>query len=153
MDIEAKLAELGLALPEAPRPVASYVACVRTGNLLVVSGQLPMRDGKLMATGRVPNDVTLEKAQQCAAQCVLNGLAIVKDALGGDWSQLVRVVRVGVFVASISGYGDQPKVANGASDLLMQLMGEAGRHARAAVGVNVLPLNAPVEVEFLFELR
>jgi enamine deaminase RidA (YjgF/YER057c/UK114 family) len=153
MNIDTRLTELGLKLPEAPKPVASYVPAVRSGNLLYVSGQLPLRDGKLMATGRVPSDVSLDKAQQCAAQCVLNGLAIVRDALGGDLSQLVRAVRLGVFVASISGYGDQPKVANGASDLLVSLMGDAGRHARAAVGVNTLPLGAPVEVEFLFEVR
>ncbi len=146
------LASLGLAIPEAPKPVASYIPSVRTGNLLFVSGQLPFRDGALLATGRVGADVSLEQAQTCARQCVLNGLAVVRGACGGSLDPVVRIVRLGVFVACVEGFGDQPKVANGASDLLQQLFGEAGRHARAAVGTNSLPLNACVEVEMLVEL-
>ena len=146
------LALLGLAIPAAPKPVASYIPCVRTGNLLFVSGQLPFRDGALIATGRVGDAVTLEVAQSCAQQCVLNGLAVVRGACGGSLDQVVRIVRLGVFVASVEGFGDQPKVANGASDLLQRLFGESGRHARAAVGTNALPLNACVEVEMLVEL-
>jgi enamine deaminase RidA (YjgF/YER057c/UK114 family) len=153
MSLEAKLQELNLSLPTPPKPVASYVPCVRTGNLVVVSGQLPSVDGKLLFTGKVPSSVELEHAQQCARQCVLNGLAILKAELGGDWSKLVRVVRVGGFVACDDSYTAQPQVINGASDLLVQLLGDAGKHARAAVGVNALPLGAPVEIEFTFEVR
>lgn len=153
MDIHAKLASLGLKLPVAPKPVAAYVPAVRTGNLIIVAGQLPMSEGKLLHVGRVPSAVTLEAAQESARQCGLNGLAIVGDQLGGDWSRFVRVVRLGVFVASDNDYTEQPKVANGASDLMGQVFGDAGRHARAAVGVNVLPLNAPVEVEMMVEVK
>lgn len=153
MDIHAKLATLGLKLPVAPKPVAAYVPAVRTGNLIVVAGQLPLIEGKLIATGRVPSSVSLEQAQAAARQCALNALAAVGDVIGGDWSRLVRVVRVGVFVASDNDFFEQPKVANGASELLGQVFGDAGRHARAAVGVNVLPLNAPVEVELMVEVR
>ncbi|MEX0775702.1 MAG: RidA family protein [Phycisphaeraceae bacterium] len=153
MDIHAKLASLGLTLPAAPKPVAIYVPAVRSGNLIYVSGQLPMKDGKLLATGRVPSAVSLDQAQQAARQCALNGLAIVGDQIDGDWSRLVRIVRVGAFVACDDGYTDQPKVANGASELLGQVLGDAGKHARAAVGVNALPLGATVEVELLVEVR
>ncbi len=153
MSIETKLAERGLVLPLAPNPVAAYIPCVRTGNLVVVSGQLPMSAGHLLVTGRVPSVVDLEQAMECARQCVLNGLAILKNELGGDWSKLVRVVRVGVFVQCDAGFDGQPQVANGASQLLVDLLGDAGRHARAAVGTNALPVNAPVEIEFTFEVR
>ncbi len=154
MDIKGKLAGLGLTLPPAPKPVAIYVPGVRTGNLIVVSGQLPFYEpGKLVAMGPVPSAVGLELAQKAARQCVLNGLAVVDGLIGGDWSKFVRVVRLGVFVASDNGYGDQPKVANGASELLGQIFGDAGQHARAAVGVNTLPLTATVEVEMLVEVR
>jgi enamine deaminase RidA (YjgF/YER057c/UK114 family) len=152
MSIETKLAELGLIIPAAPKPVAAYLPCVRTGNLVVVSGQLPFAAGKLLATGRVPSVVDLDQAQECARQCVLNGLTQLKAELDGDWSKLVRVVRIGAFVQSDDGYGGQPQVANGASELLAALLGEAGKHARAAVGVNALPLDAPVEIEFTFEV-
>jgi enamine deaminase RidA (YjgF/YER057c/UK114 family) len=101
----------------------------------------------------VPSAVDETQATECARQCVLNGLAILKAELGGDWSRLVRVVRVGAFVQSDDGFGGQPQIANGASDLLVQLLGDAGKHARAAVGANALPLNAPVEIEFTFEVR
>jgi enamine deaminase RidA (YjgF/YER057c/UK114 family) len=153
MDLDHKLAELGLMLPAAPKPVGAYVPSVRTGNLLIVSGQLPFAAGKLLAVGRVPSVVDLTQATECARQCVLNGLAILRAELGGDWSRLVRVVRVGAFVQSDDGFGGQPQVVNGASDLLVQLLGDAGRHARAAVGTNALPLDAPVEIEFTFEVR
>lgn len=146
------LASLGLVLPAAPKPVASYIPSVRSGNLLFVSGQLPFKDGNLIATGRVGAEVTLETAQTCARQCVLNGLAVVRGACDGSLDGVLRIVRLGVFVACTEGFGDQPKVANGASDLLQQLFGDAGRHARAAVGTNALPLNACVEVEMLVEL-
>ena len=153
MAIEDKLASLGLQLHAAPAPVAAYVPCVRTGNLVLVSGQLPLTAGQLIATGPVPSQVNVEQAREAAAQCVLNGLSILRNELGGDLSKLRRVLRVGVFVQCDDGFKDQPLVANGASELLEKLLGEAGSHARAAVGVNALPLNASVEIEFLFEVE
>lgn len=146
-----RLQELGLTLPEPPKPVAAYIPFVRTGNLVFVSGQLPFEGGKLPATGTVPGDVDLETARRCARLCVLNGLSVVASAVG-SLDRVKRVVRVGCFVASEPGFGDQPKVANGASELLQEVFGENGRHARAAVGSVALPLNTPVEVEFLFEV-
>jgi enamine deaminase RidA (YjgF/YER057c/UK114 family) len=146
-----RLAELGLSLPPAPKPVAAYIPSTRSGQLIYVSGQLPFRDGALMATGSVPGEVDLETAQACARQCGLNAIAVAAAEAGG-LDRIARVVRVGCFVACPPGYGDQPKVANGASELLASVFGEAGRHARAAVGCSSLPLNAPVEVEVIFEV-
>ncbi len=151
--VESRLAELGIKLPDPPTPVASYVPAVKSGNLLFVSGQLPGRDGKLLSTGPVPSAASVEAAVQAARQCAINLLAIVGHEIGGDWSRLVRVVRLGVFVASDDTFTEQPRVANGASELMQAVLGEAGRHARAAVGVNTLPLGATVEVEGLFEIR
>ncbi|WP_437188396.1 RidA family protein [Planctomicrobium sp. SH668] len=152
MSVETILESMGLSLPEAPKPVAAYVPCVRTGNLVFISGQLPFAGKALLATGPVPSSVQIDQAQAAASQCVLNALAILKQELGGDLSQVKRVVRLGVFVQSVDGFSDQPLVANGASELMVKLFGEAGRHARAAVGVNALPLNATVEVEAIFEV-
>jgi enamine deaminase RidA (YjgF/YER057c/UK114 family) len=153
MDIAKKLAELGRTLPEAPKPVGAYVPAVVTGNLLFVSGQLPLWSGKLLAEGKVPTQTSIELGQKAAAQCAVNALAIVASELAGDWSRLVRAVRMGVFVQCESGFRDQAKVANGASELLQEVLGEAGRHARVTVGVYALPMNAAVEAEFLFEIR
>lgn len=149
----AALARLGLTLPAAPKPVAAYVPAVRSGNMIFVSGQLPMSNGVLLATGPVPSKVTIEDAQKAAKQCALNGLAVIADQLGGDLSRVVRVVRLGVFVQSDDRFDGQPKIANGASELMQEIFGEAGRHARAAVGTNALPLDATVEIEFLVEVR
>jgi enamine deaminase RidA (YjgF/YER057c/UK114 family) len=149
----AALARLGLTLPTAPKPVAAYVPAVRSGNMIFVSGQLPMSNGALLATGPVPSKVTIEDAQKAAKQCALNGLAVIADQLGGDLSRVVRVVRLGVFVQSDDRFDGQPKIANGASELMQEIFGEAGRHARAAVGTNALPLDATVEIEFLVEVR
>ena len=143
--IEAVLAELGLKLPEAPKPVAAYIPWRRAGNLLFISGQIPMRDGQLIAKGSIPGQVSIEQGQECARQCILNALAVIKSAVG-SLDAVKQVVRVGVFVCSEPGFYDQPKVANGASDVLVEVFGEAGKHARAAVGVVELPLGAPVEV-------
>lgn len=151
MDIQANLDRLGLTLPQPPRPAGSYLPAVRSGRWLVVSGQLPLIEGALMATGRVPSAVDVETAARAAARCALNALAIVGDHLDGDWHRLQRVVRIGVFVASDPDFCEQPRVANGASDLLAELLGEAGRHARAAVGAAALPLGAPVELEMMVE--
>ncbi len=148
---ENALAALGLALPQPAKPVAAYIPVRQSGNLLFVSGQIPSIEGKLIATGSVPDQVPLETAIQCARQCTLNALAAAKAELG-TLDRIIAVVRVGCFVACGPGFADHPKVANGASELLVQIFGSAGRHARAAVGAPALPLNAPVEVEFLFEL-
>lgn len=154
---EQRLAELGIVLPPPPKPVAAYIPCRVAGSqdgrggLVFVSGQIPLREGRLIATGVVPTDVPLETAQQCARQCVLNGLAILRGEVG-TLDRVKRVIRVGCFVASEHGFTDQPKVANGASELLVEIFGESGRHARAAVGSIALPLGAPVEVEFVFEV-
>ena len=149
-DPEAKLAELGLTLPVPAAPVAAYIPTRRVGNLLYVSGQIPLRDGKAMALGVVPSQVSLETARDCARQCTLNGLAAAKAALG-SLSRVRQVVRVGCFVACDTGFGEQPKVANACSELLQSVFGESGKHCRAAVGTNALPLNVPVEIEFVFE--
>lgn len=152
MNPEESLAKLGLALPAPVKPVAAYVPTVRVGNLVFVAGQIPMVDGKLPKTGRLGENVSLEEGQELARRCVLNGLAALKAEIG-DLRKVKRVVRVGAFVACTDTYADQPKVANGASELLQQVFGDKGKHARAAVGTNALPLGAPVEVEFLFEVE
>jgi len=152
MSIDDRLAELGLSLPTPPRPVAAYVPAVRTGSLLYVSGQVPLRDGALVATGPVPSMVTPDLAAEAARQCVLNGLAVMRAELDGDLDRVRQIVRVGVFVCSDPGFTGQPAVGNGASELLVDLFGDAGRHARAAVGSVALPLGASVEVEFLVEV-
>jgi enamine deaminase RidA (YjgF/YER057c/UK114 family) len=149
-DARARLAELGLELPSVTPPLAAYVPAVRTGNHVYVSGQVPMADGKLLATGKVGAEVTPEQAKELAARCALNGLAAV-DALVG-LEQIVRVVKVVGFVASAEGFTGQPAVINGASEFLGEVLGEAGRHARSAVGVAELPLGAPVEVEMIVEV-
>ena len=151
-DPEQRLTALGLELPPAPAPLAAYVPARRAGNLVFVSGQIPMKDGSLIAQGVVPTDVDPETAVRCAVQCTLNGLAALKAEIG-MLSRLRRVVRLGCFVASAAGYHEQPKIANGASELLIEVFGEAGRHARAAVGSVDLPLGAPVEIEFVFEVQ
>jgi enamine deaminase RidA (YjgF/YER057c/UK114 family) len=148
---EERLAAMGLSVPEVAKPVASYIPAVRTGNYVFTSGQLPMREGQLIATGKVGGEVSPEEAVECAKQCALNALAAVRAELG-DLSQVKRIVKVVAFVASTPDFTGQPGVANGASELFGEVFGEAGRHARSAVGVPVLPLDAPVEVELLVEV-
>ncbi|TDO35812.1 enamine deaminase RidA (YjgF/YER057c/UK114 family) [Kribbella sp. VKM Ac-2527] len=148
---EEKLAELGLKLPDVAKPVAAYVPAIRTGNLVYTSGQLPLRDGTLIATGKVGADVTAEVASECAQQCALNALAAVKAEIG-DLANVTRVVKAVAFIASSTDFTGQPQVANGASELFGQVFGEIGQHARSAVGVPVLPLDAPVEVELIVEV-
>ena len=152
IDVEARLNELGIELPEPPAPVAAYVPWVRTGNLVMISGQIPFKDGDLLARGPVPSVVSAEEAQDAARCCAINGLAVLRMALDGDLSRVRRVVRLGAFVQSDDRFGGQPGVANGASELMVEIFGDAGRHARAAVGVNALPLDVSVEVEFVFEV-
>jgi enamine deaminase RidA (YjgF/YER057c/UK114 family) len=151
-DPESKLAELGLALPAVAKPVAAYLPFRRSGNLLFIAGQIPMKDGALIAKGAVPSQVSMEQAADCARQCVLNGLANIKAAVG-SLSKVKQVIRIGVFVCSDAGFYDQPKVANHASELLAQVFGESGQHARAAVGSIALPLGSPVEIDFIVEVE
>jgi len=148
---EQRLRDLGLELPEAPAPVASYIPAVRTGDLVVTSGQIPVRDGVLIAKGVVPDEVSVERAIECARQCALNGLAVVRRELG-SLDRVDRVVRLGCFVNTGGAFTEHPRVANGASELMQDIFGERGRHARAAVGASGLPLGAPVEIEFTFRV-
>lgn len=148
---EERLTALGLVLPPPPRPVAAYVPARLVGSLLFISGQIPLRDGELMAQGTVPGQVPVATAVLCARQCVLNGLSAARAVLG-SLDRVRSVVRVGCFVASERGFHGQPEVANGASHLLEAVFGPAGRHARVAVGSVDLPLGAPVEVELLLEV-
>ena len=148
---EERLAELGLSVPEVPTPVAAYIPALRSGHHVFTSGQLPMRDGELMLTGKVGGEVSQEEAVECARQCGLNALAAVKAEVG-DLSAIKRIVKVVAFVASTPDFTGQPFVANGVSELFGEVFGEAGRHARSAVGVPVLPLDAPVEVELVVEI-
>lgn len=150
--IQNRLAELGLKLPAAPKPVAAYVPAVRSGNLIFVSGQIPFADGTLMCSGPVPSAVSIDEARAAARQCVLNGLAVLADLMQVNLDHVKRIVRLGVFVCSDAGFTEQPKVANGASELLQEIFGESGRHARAAVGSIALPLGATVEVEMIVEV-
>lgn len=148
---EERLHELGLAVPEVAKPVAAYVPAVQTGNLVYTSGQLPLRDGQLLMTGKVGAEVAVERAVESAQQCALNALAAVRSVTG-DLSAVRRIVKVVAFVASSTDFTGQPAVANGASELLGNVFGDAGQHARSAVGVPVLPLDAPVEVELIVEV-
>ena len=150
-DIETRLGELGIELPETAASVANYVPVARTGDLLFVSGQLPMEDGKVVWTGTVGDLLSIEEGAEAARLCAINMLAQLRAALDGDLNRVKRVVRLGGFVASAGDFSAQPQVINGASDLMVDLFGDLGRHARAAVGVSVLPLGAAVEVEGLFE--
>jgi enamine deaminase RidA (YjgF/YER057c/UK114 family) len=149
--VEDRLADLGFSVPDVATPVASYVPAVRTGSYVYTSGQLPMREGALMTTGKVGDAVSPDDAAACAQQCALNAIAAVKAEIG-DLDAVKRVVKVVCFVASEPEFTGQPQVANGASDLLGKAFGDAGVHARSAVGVPVLPLDAPVEVEILVEV-
>lgn len=148
----ARLAELGLTLPPVAAPVAAYVPAVRVGDLVYSSGQLPTVAGQLVATGKVGGEVSVETAVECARVAVLNGLAAVSEQAGGI-DEIERVVRVVIFVASTPDFTAQPQVGNGASNVVGEIFGAAGQHARSAVGVSVLPLDAPVEVEVVVQVR
>lgn len=150
--IEKKLADLGISLPTAASPIANYVPFVRSGNIIVVSGQICFGpDGKLVAKGQLGAGVSVEDGQKAARACALNLLAQLKNALG-DLDRVARVMRLGGFINSAPGFTDGPKVMNGASDLIVEVFGEKGRHARTTVGVSALPADAAVEVEGLFEI-
>lgn len=146
-----RLASMHVQVPPTPAPAGAYVPAKRIGNLVYVSGQLPMKDGKLLATGHVPSKCSTEDAKAAARQCVLNALAAV-NTLPGGIDTICGVVRVGAFVQSDAGFTQQPAIANGASEFLIEILGDAGKHVRAAVGTNTLPLDASVEVEFIFEV-
>ncbi|MFF7943831.1 MULTISPECIES: RidA family protein [Nocardia] len=148
---EKNLAELGITLPPVVAPVAAYIPAIRTGSLVYTSGQLPFVNGQLSAVGKVGAEVSIEEAKEAARLCALNALAAVHDLVGLD--AVVRIVKVVGFVASAPGFGDQPVVINGASEFLGQVFGDAGKHARSAVGVSELPRNTPVEVELIAEVR
>jgi enamine deaminase RidA (YjgF/YER057c/UK114 family) len=145
-----RLAELGYELPRVNPPAGAYVPAVRVGNLVYVSGQVPMVDGKLVTTGKVGTDVTVQEARELAQRCALSALAAVHYAAGLE--KITRVVKVGGFVASAKGFEDQPSVIDGASEFLVAVFGDAGRHARTSVGVAELPLGSPVEVELIVEV-
>jgi enamine deaminase RidA (YjgF/YER057c/UK114 family) len=152
MSVDAKLAELNLSLPVVTMPAANYVPYVVAGGLTYFSGTLPMKDGKPQFIGKVGKEFSIEEGQECARLCVLNILSHLKNSLGGDLSKVKRLIRLGVFVNSAAGFTDQPKVANGASDLMVALFGENGKHARFAVGVSELPFGVAVEVDATFEV-
>jgi enamine deaminase RidA (YjgF/YER057c/UK114 family) len=152
-DIEARLKELGIVLPEVSLPAANYVPCTVAGGMVFVSGQLPMLDGKPQFIGKVGREFTMEQGQECARICGLNILAHTKKVLGGDWGKIKRLARMGIFVNAPDDYIDHPKVANGVSDMMVNIFGDAGKHARFAVGVSGLPFGVAVEVDATFELN
>lgn len=151
MTPEQRLAEMGLAVPQVVAPLAAYAPAARTGTLVFTAGQLPARDGAMLATGKLGAEVSEELGYECARQCALNALAAIKAEIG-ELSAIRRVVKAVVFVASTPDFTAQPQVANGASELLGQVFGDAGTHARSAVGVSALPLDVPVEVELIVEV-
>jgi enamine deaminase RidA (YjgF/YER057c/UK114 family) len=152
MGAEARLKELGIDLPEVPKPRWAYVPCVRSGNLVFVSGQIGIEDGAIMCPGKLGAGVDVPSGQRAARGCAIQALAVVRRELG-SLDAVARVVKLTVYVASAEGFGDQPTVANGASELLREVFGDAGLGARAAVGVAELPMGASVEAEFVFEAK
>ena len=151
MSTEQRLQELGLELPAPPKPVANYVPAVQVGDLLFLSGVLPSRDGQLIMTGKLGQGITIEQGVEAARVAVLNGLSIVKQEIG-SLDRVKRIVKVVGYIASAPGFTDHPQVLNGASDLLVSLFGDAGRHARVAVGAAELPRHAPVEIDMIVQI-
>lgn len=151
-EIDARLAELGIEVPEAAPPLANYVGYVVTGNLVFVSGQVPIKDGEFQYQGKVGAEISVEDAQAAARLCAINIISQLKAACGGDLDRVSRIVKLGGFVNSTPEFTDQPKVINGASDLMVEVFGDAGRHARAAVSAGALPLNVAVEVDAVAEI-
>jgi enamine deaminase RidA (YjgF/YER057c/UK114 family) len=150
--VDARLVELGIELPQASSPVANYVPFTRSGNLVIVSGQVSVRNGKAEYIGKLGREISVAEGQQAARLCALNILAHLKNACGGDLDHVKRVLRLGGFVNCTPEFTEMPQVVNGASDLMVQVFGDAGKHARAAVGVASLPLGVAVEVEAMFEI-
>jgi enamine deaminase RidA (YjgF/YER057c/UK114 family) len=151
MSPEEKLKELGIDLPDAPKPLGSYVPCVQTGQLVFLSGILPIRNGTLARTGRVGENVTIDEAKEDARKATINALAVLKAHIG-SLDKVQRCVKITGYIASAPDFAEQPKVLNAASDLLFDIFGKAGTHARAAVGVYILPMHSPLEIEFIFEV-
>jgi enamine deaminase RidA (YjgF/YER057c/UK114 family) len=149
--IEARLIELGIQIPDVPKPVAAYIPAKKTGNLVFTAGQLPMVNGELISKGLLGQDVEIEEANKAARICALNALAAIKGVIG-DLDQIKQIVRVVGYVASVPTFIQQPAIVNGASELLVEIFGENGKHARSAVGMAVLPLNASVEIELTVEV-
>ena len=158
--IEEKLKDLGFQIPEAPKPLASYIPAIRTGNLIFTAGQIPIKDGGLIYKGKIGNspsdggidkNINIESGIKAAELCTINSLSAIKSVIG-DLDEIKRIVKVTVFVNSAVGFTEQPKIANGASDLLVNVFGERGKHARSAVGVNELPLDSAVEIEMIVEV-
>ena len=149
--IEQKLFDLGIEIHDAPKPLASYIPVTKVGNLVFTAGQIPLKDGALAYEGKVGKDVTLEEGVKAALLCTVNCLSVIKTEIG-SLDNIKRIVKVTVFVNSADGFTDQPKVANGASDLLVSVFGEAGKHVRSAVGVSELPIDSSVEIEMIVEV-
>lgn len=152
MSIEDRLSELGIELPEPAAPVANYVPFVQTGNIISISGQIPLQGGKVAYQGIVGDTVSMDEACAAARLCAINLIAQMRAACGGNLNRVERVVKLGGFVNGINGFGDQPKIINAASDLMVDVFGDKGRHSRSAVGVNGLPLGVPVEIDALVEI-
>jgi len=150
--IEEKINELGYTLPETAKPLAAYIPAIRTGEFVYTSGQVPLVDGKLKYEGKIGTDLTLEEGQKAAIVCALNGLSAIKEVVG-NLDNIEQIIKVTVFVSSANGFTDQPKVANGASELLGNIFGDAGIHARSAVGVSELPINSAVEIEMIVKVK
>jgi enamine deaminase RidA (YjgF/YER057c/UK114 family) len=151
--IDKRLAELGITLPVPAKPVANYVGWVKTGNLVFTAGQVPLKDGKIEYQGKLGKDYTVEQGAAAARICAINVVAQLKDAVGGDLDRIKRIVKVVGFVNGVPDFADHPKVVNGASDLLVEIFGDKGRHARSAVGSGSLPVNVAVEVEAVAEIE
>ena len=152
MKVNEKLKQLGLQIPEAPKPLASYVPALKVGDLVYTAGQIPMQNGTLKYKGKVGETVSVEDAVEAAKICAINCISAVKSVIN-DLENIDRIVKVTVFVASAEGFNEQPKVANGASDLLAEIFGENGKHVRSAVGVSELPIDAPVEIEMVVKVN
>ncbi|MBM3518006.1 MAG: RidA family protein [Alphaproteobacteria bacterium] len=150
--VDARLKELKIELPRPPAPVANYVPFVQSGNLIYLSGQIPLQDGKVKVVGTLGKDLSIEQGREAARLCALNLLGHLRNACGGDLDRVVRCIKIGGYVASTPDFGDHPKVINGASDLIVEVLGDKGRHARFAVGAGTLPLGAAVEVDAVFEV-
>lgn len=148
---EDKLKKIGIELPQVPKPLGSYVPCVRSGNFLFISGMLPLKHGKLSRTGKVGSDLSLAESVEATRIATINALSVVKSAVG-SLNNVARCIKITGYIASSPGFTEQPQVLNGASDLIFEVFGQSGRHARVAVGVPVLPMDSPVEIEFVFEV-
>ena len=152
-DIDKKIEQLGIIIPSAPTPAANYIPYVISNNLVFISGQVPFENGEIKNTGKVGKEIGLSQAKLVAKICALNVISVLKDALNGDLSKMVKCVKLGIFVSCTSNFHQQPEVANGASDLMVEIFGDKGKHARFAVGTNSLPRNVPVEIDAVFEIK